>query len=71
MEEIIIKSGNCFKLIPYKTLYMMITDEHNGNVVYHIINLELGIVTCTFDTLGRVKDFLKKWKAIPSDKPLF
>ena len=58
-----VKSGRCFKLIPYKTIYMVVTDEHRGNVQYHIINTELGIVSCTYPNVAGVTDFLNKWKA--------
>jgi len=59
-----IKAGNCFKLIPYKSIYMLVFDSHNGNVQYHIINIELGIVTCTYHNISKVIEFLNKWKAI-------
>ena len=66
-----VKSGKCYKLVPYKTTYMIVTDEHSGNVQYHIINLELGIVTATFPNVALVTDFLEKWKAIPNCGPHF
>jgi hypothetical protein len=67
MEQITvgqIKAGRCFKLCPYKQIYMIVTDEHNGNVQYHVVNIELGIVTCTYPNVARVIEFLNKWKAI-------
>jgi hypothetical protein len=61
-----IKSGRYFKLIPYKSIYMVVTDEHAGCVQYHIINCEHGIVTATFPNVALVVEFLNKWKARPT-----
>jgi hypothetical protein len=60
-----VKSGRCFKIIPYKTTYMVATDEHNGIIQYHIINVDQGIVTCTYPNVALTVDFLNKWKAKP------
>jgi hypothetical protein len=61
-----IKSGRYFRLIPYKSIYMVVTDEHAGCVQYHIINCEHGVVTATFPNVPLVVDFLNKWKAKPT-----
>jgi hypothetical protein len=58
-----VKSGRCFKIIPYKTTYMVVTDDHNGIIQYHIINVDQGIVTCTYPNVALTVDFLNKWKA--------
>lgn len=68
MEQITseqVKSGRCFKLVPYKTIYMVVADEHSGYVQYHIINVDLGIVTASYPNVTLVVKFLNKWKAKP------
>jgi hypothetical protein len=58
-----VKSGRCFTLVPHKQIYMIVTDEHNACVEYHIVNIDLGIVTCSYPNAALVADFLNKWKA--------
>jgi hypothetical protein len=58
-----VKSGRCFTLVPHKQVYMIVTDEHNGLIEYHIVNIDQGTVTCSYPNAALVASFLNKWKA--------
>lgn len=58
-----VKSGRCFQLVPYKSTYMIATDEHGPTIQYLLINIELGIVSCRFPNVALVLEFLNRWKA--------
>jgi hypothetical protein len=59
-----VKTGNVYKLLPYKHPYLLAASERLGNVQYSVVNLDLGVVIAEFPTVGKVCTFLNDWKAV-------